>query len=120
MTKTIEVMKAERRRLDREIRAAKRAEIKAAKEALLSERRSLGVWLSESVGADSVESVKALKTALGSYKVQANLAAQIGTSRPDVRDSAMALESEKSPDTSGNDAQRQPSARPGQPGLYPA
>lgn len=60
MTKDIERMEAERRRLDREIRAAKRAKAKAEQQALLSERHHLGVKLSEAVGADTVEKIHTL------------------------------------------------------------
>src|SRR5699024_6051266 len=44
-TTNIEKLEAERRRLDREIRAAKRAAAKKEKEALLSAQHSLGVSL---------------------------------------------------------------------------
>lgn len=63
-SKTIEEMQTERRSLDRQIRAAKRAAAKAEKERLLSARQALGVWLAEVAGADTVASVGALQAAL--------------------------------------------------------
>ena|SRR5690625_567443 len=82
-TENIADMEAKRRELDRKIRAAKRAEAKAAKAALLSERQALGVWLAESVGADSIESVHRLRVALESGQVQRYLCQEIGTGSPD-------------------------------------
>jgi len=63
-TTNIEKLEAERRRLDREIRAAKRAAAKKEKEALLSAQHSLGVSLAEAVGADTPEQVEWLREAL--------------------------------------------------------
>lgn len=63
-SKTIEEMQIERRVLDRQIRAAKRAAAKAERERLLSARQALGVWLAEVAGADTVAAVGALQTAL--------------------------------------------------------
>lgn len=84
MSKNIADMEAKRRELDRKIRAAKRAEAKAAKAALLSERQSLGVWLAEVVGADTIESVQLLRAALESGQVQRHLRHEIGTESPDT------------------------------------
>ncbi|MGH3971866.1 MAG: hypothetical protein ACRDS9_00850 [Pseudonocardiaceae bacterium] len=63
MKKSIEQMESERRALDREIRAAKRAAAKQAEQQLLFERQALGVWLTESVGADTLDAVATLRTA---------------------------------------------------------
>jgi len=82
-TENIEQMEAKRRELDRKIRAAKRVEAKAAKEALLSERHALGVWLAESVDADSIESVQLLRVALESGQIQRHLRQEVGTDSPD-------------------------------------
>lgn len=51
--KSIEQMQIERRTLDRQIRAAKRAAAKAEKDRLLSARQAIGVWLAEMAGADT-------------------------------------------------------------------
>lgn len=59
-TKTVEEMKAERRALDRAIRAAKRAEQKAAAEQLASAHRLLGEWVATLCGADTAEAVATL------------------------------------------------------------
>lgn len=62
--KSIEQMQIERRTLDRQIRAAKRAAAKAEKDRLLSARQAIGVWLAEMAGADTVPDVEALQAAL--------------------------------------------------------
>ena len=72
-TKKIADMEAKRRKLDREIKAAKRAEAKRLREELLSARQSLGVWLAEAVNADTVEAVARLREALGTNQVRAHL-----------------------------------------------
>lgn len=84
--KSVEQMQAERRELDRQIRAAKRAEAKAAKAALQSERQALGVWLATSIGADTTESVQRLRAALESGQIQHHLRQQITTRSPDSSD----------------------------------
>lgn len=83
---SIDEMVAQRRELDRRIRAKKRADAKAAKAALLSERQALGVWLSETVGADSIESVQLLRVALESGQIQHHLRAEIGTGSVEIDD----------------------------------
>ncbi len=93
-TKKIADMEAQRRKLDREIKAAKRAEAKRQRDALLSARQALGVWLAESVGADTPEAVTRLREALSTGQVQGHLAAKV---------------SAESPDTSAQDDDAQPS-----------
>lgn len=82
--KNINDMVAQRRELDRQIRAAKRAEAKAAKEALLSARHDLGVWLTKAVGADTIDDIAALRSALGSGQIQHHLRTEVGTGSPDT------------------------------------
>lgn len=94
-TKKIADMEAQRRKLDREIKAAKRAEAKRQREVLLSARQALGVWLAESVGADTPEAVTRLREVLSTGQVQGHLAAKV---------------SAESPDTSAQDDDAQPSA----------
>lgn len=84
MTKNIEQMEAKRRELDREIRAAKRAEAKAEKAALLSARQTLGVRLAKAVGADTIEAVELLQAALESGQVRRHLCREIGTESSDT------------------------------------
>lgn len=80
----INVMVAQRRELDRQIRAAKRAEAKAAKEALLSARNDLGVWLTKAVGADTIDDIAALRSALDSGQIQRHLRTEVGTGSSDT------------------------------------
>lgn len=82
-SKNIADLEAERRELDRKIRAAKRAEAKAAKAVLLSARQALGVRLAEAVGADTVAAAELLDGALESGQIRATLRRQIGTESPD-------------------------------------
>lgn len=89
-TRTVEKMQAERRELDRRIRAAKRAEKKAAEEALLSKRQALGVWLAESVGADTIEDVKTLRTEVESGQVHHLLRNALGAQSSDTEPAASA------------------------------
>ena len=79
MLKNIDELEAERRELDRQIRAAKRAKKKAAAEALLSARQSVGVDLAVAVGADTPETVESLRQALMADRMQAWLRQQIVT-----------------------------------------
>lgn len=88
--KSVEKMQAERRELDRRIRAAKRAEKKAAEEALLSERQALGVWLAESVGADTIEDVQTLRTEVESGQVHHLLRNALGAQSSDTEPAASA------------------------------
>lgn len=80
MSKTISDMEGQRRELDRQIRAAKRAEAKAATAALLSARQDLGVWLTETAGADTIDSVERLRRVLDSEQIRTHLREQIRTS----------------------------------------
>ena len=82
-TKNISDMEAQRRELDRQIRAAKRAKKKAAAEALQSARQRVGVDLAVAVGADSPETVEALRQALMSDRMQAWLRQQISPGSSD-------------------------------------
>lgn len=66
MSKSIEELKAERREIDRRIKAQIRAEQRQRQEALLSARQDLGLWLTEAVGADTVEQVEQVREYLGS------------------------------------------------------
>lgn len=100
MPESLEKMEAKRRRLDREIRAAKRAKAKAEAQALVSARQSLGVWLSESVGADTAEAVQRLKLALDKDQVRNHLARQISTQHADTPGPAVNDQTGESPDTS--------------------
>lgn len=97
--KKIADMEAQRRKLDREIKAAKRAEAAAAKEALLSARQALGVWLAEYVGADTTEAVTRLREALSTAQVQAHLAAKVTAESPDTSAKDDDAQPSESPDT---------------------
>lgn len=82
--KNIDGMVAQRRELDRQIRAAKRAEAKAVKEALRFERQALGVWLAESVGAVTIEDVRMLRAALEFGQVRHLLHEALGAHTSDT------------------------------------
>lgn len=82
-TKNISDMEAQRRELDRQIRAAKRAKKKAAAEALLSARQRVGVDLAVAVGADTPETVESLRQALMADRMQAWLREQISPESSD-------------------------------------
>ncbi|GAA1150101.1 hypothetical protein [Nesterenkonia lutea] len=97
-------MEEKRRKLDREIRAAKRAQVKQEKEALLSSRQDLGVWLAVSVGAERPETVELLKLALDADRVRQHLAREIGTTVPDTFGAAAELVEAESADTSAPDS----------------
>lgn len=77
-------MVAQRRELDRQIRAAKRAEAKAAKAALLSARQDLGLWLTQSVGADTIDGIERLRAALKPGQIQQHLRQQVSTPPSDT------------------------------------
>lgn len=83
-SKNIAGMEAQRRELDREIRAAKRAEAKAAKERLLSERRNLGEWLAGAVGAERPEEVRRLRELLAEDDLIADLQRRLRAGCPDT------------------------------------
>lgn len=99
--KKIADMEAQRRKLDREIRSAKRAEAAAAKQALLSARQALGVWLTESVGADTTEAVERLRAALDTDEVRAHLASKVSAESPDTSAQGDDADRPESSDTSG-------------------
>lgn len=82
-TKNISDMEAQRRELDRQIRAAKRAKKKAAEQAMLSARQKVGVDLAVAVGADSPETVEALRQTLMSDTIQAWLRQQLSPGSSD-------------------------------------
>lgn len=84
-TKNIADMEAQRRELDRQIKAAKRAEKRATEAALLSARERLGVELSMSVGADTLEVVGRLDRALKTGQIQEYLRERIADGSPDTR-----------------------------------
>ena len=99
MTTTIEKMEAQRRTLDSKIRAAKRAAEAKEREAFLSARQALGVWLAGAVGADTLEGVERLREVLGVTEIHEYLVSRMAsdssdTSTPD--DDADALESSDS------------------------
>lgn len=85
-SKSISDMEAQRRELDRQIRAAKRAEKKAALEALLAAQQHLGAEVAEAVGADSIDAVKRLREALMSGQMQGWLRQQIGSGSQDINE----------------------------------
>lgn len=99
MSKTISDMESQRRELDRQIRAAKRAEKKAADEALLAARRDLGVRLTMAIGADDLDEIAALSAALEQDAMQNLLRQQIAQSS-DRDVSNAADDAANSPDTS--------------------
>lgn len=75
--KTIAQIQAERRELDRSIRAAKRSGHKAGEDELIYLASLLGAWLAESVGADSIEALAKLRAALESEQIQQHLRQQL-------------------------------------------
>ncbi|MDN5698717.1 MAG: hypothetical protein L0G85_00195 [Kocuria sp.] len=89
--KNIDELEAQRRELDQQIRAAKRAKKKAAAAALMSALQTLGVDLAGAAGADNIESVELLREALMSDQMQAWLRHQIGTESSDVPVPGMGL-----------------------------
>lgn len=90
--KNINDMEAQRRELDRQIRAAKRAEKKAANEALLSARQHLGVDLTSAVGADTIEAIARLDQVLMSGQILQQLRRQMSATSSDNDDAAMDVE----------------------------
>lgn len=85
-TQNIADMEAQRRELDRQIRAAKRAKKKAEAQALTSAQQALGVDVTRSLGADTVDSVQRLRAVLMSGQVMAFLRQQL---TPEVADSSV-------------------------------
>lgn len=73
-TKTAAELRAERARLNNQIRAAERAEREAAKAALLDAQHTLGVWLAEELEATTPEAVEALREVVDLDRVRARLA----------------------------------------------
>lgn len=78
MTKTAAELKAERAKLNAEIRAAERAEKKAAAQVLIDAKHSLGEWLADSLGATTTEEVEALQQAVDLDHAREWLTAQGG------------------------------------------
>lgn len=76
---SITAMEAQRRELDRRIRAAKRAVQKAGEQALLSARHDLGVEVTTAAGADNLEAVERLRRALMSGQMIGSMKEQIDT-----------------------------------------
>lgn len=68
MTKSIDELKNERRDIDRRIKAQIRAEQRRQKEELLSARQELGLWLTEAVGADTLDLIATVRAFLGTDK----------------------------------------------------
>lgn len=84
--KNVATMEAERRELDRQIRAAKRAEAKAAKEQFLSACRSLGEWLASVVGTETPAEVARLRELLGQGDTIATLQQRLQRTDSDSMD----------------------------------
>ena len=64
MTTNIEKLREQRNELNRQLRAAERAEKQAAAQALLAAKHGLGVWLADGLGRDTPESIEELKASL--------------------------------------------------------
>ncbi|ACU86370.1 hypothetical protein Bfae_25910 [Brachybacterium faecium DSM 4810] len=78
----IQQMEAQRRELDRQIRAAKRAAQKAEKKAIQDARENLGIDLAEAVEADTLELIQRLRTVIlsdGSIRELRRLASVVPT-----------------------------------------
>lgn len=73
-TKTAAELRAERAKLNNQIRAAERAEREAAKAALRDAQHALGEWLAESLGATTPEAVEALREVVDLDHVRDRLA----------------------------------------------
>ncbi len=95
--RTVEEIRAEQRRLAAELKAAKRAAAKAAKEALVSAHQRLGQIVSETVGVDTPEAVEALQQVLLTDQVSRwlrdRLRPENGTAEVPVSDQAVSEES---------------------------
>lgn len=100
MSTKLEQMEKQRARLNAEIRATKRAEAKRHREAVLASRQALGVWLAESVGADTPEAVARLRGALSTGQVQEHLAAKVTAESPDTSAKDDDVQPSESSDTS--------------------
>ena len=86
-SKTAAELKAERDALNKQIRAAERAEKKAAERALLDAQHTLGVWLAESLKATTPEAVEAIREAVDLDHVRVRLAGP-GVTETDTGDDA--------------------------------
>lgn len=84
-------LESQRRELDRQIRAAKRAEKKAADAALMSARQDLGVWLTNEVSADNLDKIARLRSALEQDNLRSHLQQQI---RPPAQATRQSVEGE--------------------------
>nr|VDG61814.1 Uncharacterised protein [Streptococcus thermophilus] len=103
MAKTVEEMKQQRRELDRKIRAAKRAEAKAAKEAKVSAQQRLGAWLAGFADADTAEDVEAIQQALETEQGRRALAGLVGADTTSAELPRQPAESSDSPMTNPGD-----------------
>lgn len=99
-TMTIDQMQAERRELDRTIRAAQRAEAKAAKEAFLSECHSLGERISRALGVSTLEEVRALRELLQDDDVVTDLQRRLQATTSDTADASSDITATDSSDIS--------------------
>lgn len=97
MAKTVEEMQQQRRELDREIRAAKRAEAKAVKEAKVSAQQRLGAWLAEFADADTAEAVEAIQQALDTEQGRQVLAGLIGADTSSAEPPSQPVQGSDSP-----------------------
>ncbi len=82
-TKTAAELKAERAELNKAIRAAERAEKKAAAQALLDAKHALGVWLADGLGATTVAEVEALREAVDRDHIREQLGSPVATESGD-------------------------------------
>lgn len=82
-TKNVDDLVAQRREIDRQIKAAKRAQKKAAEASLLSARQGLGVDLAMAVGADSLDAVERLVGVLMSGQMIDWMKGQVDTGSSD-------------------------------------
>ncbi|WP_271394671.1 hypothetical protein [Neomicrococcus lactis] len=84
IAQNITAMEAQRRELDRQIRAAKRAEKKAADEALVSARQRFSLNLTTAVSADSVEAISRLEKVLMSGPILDLLRRELAVDSEDI------------------------------------
>ena len=82
-TKTAAELKAERAELNKAIRAAERAEKKAAEKALLDAKHTLGVWLADGLGATTLDEVEALRGGVDLNRIRERLASPVATESDD-------------------------------------
>lgn len=97
MSKSVDEMKQQRRELDRKIRAAKRVEVKAAKEAKVSAQQRLGQWLAGFADAGTAKDVEALHQRLETEQGRQVLRGLLGADTSSTESSAEAVESSDTP-----------------------